>query len=356
MTSTPTTRRPDGSVVSFVASAPTRSVTFGRSEHRSHGHGLGVGLGVDQARVAVAPRAADARAPAPGPPRRAGSRTARGTGGSPPRPGRRASCWIRGSWDTAGHGYGLRPGALGRVLAGVAADLVELLGRRVPRFEVVVGDAARRGRGRRRGAARRSPAAGGGRARRRRASWRRRRSSGPGVGTRVPSASYHVSLEMYLPSMNTGAGFQLSISRGEEVAPLEDQDLAAGIGEGVGEGATTGTAADDDHVVVVGHGEDSVAGDRRRVTSFPRMGHRTSSRHHPEWMKSASASAARVPTVHLAAIGPSSERPSGAARTRSAHPDGGMPRPGRRATMPGMRSGPPPGGRPRERRLGGVRP
>ena len=43
------------------------------------------------------------------------------------------------------------------------------------------------------------------------------------------------------------------------VAPLQQQDLLAGRGEGVGQRAAAGAAADDDDVVVVGHVSSSVS-------------------------------------------------------------------------------------------------
>ena len=97
-----------------------------------------------QARVAVAPRAADARAlGAVGLVEQDAARRVERVVARPSR-GRRTSCWIRGSCDTAGHGYGLLAVALGRVLAGVAVHLVEPLGLRVVRLEVVVGQRPRR--------------------------------------------------------------------------------------------------------------------------------------------------------------------------------------------------------------------
>ena len=97
-------------------------------------------LACTQAREAVAGPAADARAVRSGRPPAAGRRTGRGTGDSRPARGRRESCWMRGSWVSAGNGYWRAGVALGRVLAVVAVDLVQLLGLRVVRLHLVVGD------------------------------------------------------------------------------------------------------------------------------------------------------------------------------------------------------------------------
>ncbi len=53
------------------------------------------------------------------------------------------SCWMRGSWLTAGNGYGALLRRLGRVLPTCAVHVVELLGLRVVRLELVVGDRPR---------------------------------------------------------------------------------------------------------------------------------------------------------------------------------------------------------------------
>ena len=50
---------------------------------------------------------------------------------------------MRGSWVTAGNGYGRAGRRLGRVLAASAVDLVELLGLRVVGLHLVVADRPR---------------------------------------------------------------------------------------------------------------------------------------------------------------------------------------------------------------------
>ena len=53
------------------------------------------------------------------------------------------SCWMRGSWLTAGNGIRRARGRLGGILAARAVDLVELLGARVVRLHLVVADRPR---------------------------------------------------------------------------------------------------------------------------------------------------------------------------------------------------------------------
>ena len=77
-------------------------------------------------------------------PRRAGSRTERGTGEGPPWRGRLTAAGSAARGETAGNGYGRARGRLGRVLAAGAVHLVELLGLRVVRLHVGVGDRPRR--------------------------------------------------------------------------------------------------------------------------------------------------------------------------------------------------------------------
>ena len=116
----------------------------GPVEDRAHGDRLGVGLGVDQARVAVAPRAADARAL--GPVGLVEQDAARGVervvaaGGH--LVGELLDAWLVRDGRPR---VRLGPRPLGGVLAGVAVDLVQLLGLGVPRLEVVVGQRPRRG-------------------------------------------------------------------------------------------------------------------------------------------------------------------------------------------------------------------
>ena len=148
-TTTPVTRPPAGR---SRASPPRRrraASTLGVVEDRPHGDRLGVGLGVHEARVAVAPRAADARAPRPvGLVEQDPARAPR-TGGSRPPPRSSEISWMRGSWETAGHGYCFDQWPFGRIVAVVAVHLVQPLGLRVPRLEVVVADRPRRARRRR---------------------------------------------------------------------------------------------------------------------------------------------------------------------------------------------------------------
>ena len=184
----------------------------GLVEQRAHRDDLGVGLGVHQARVAVAPGAADAGAAAPvGLVEHDPDRSGEGM----------VAARLEGVADLLQAGLvadrrpriGLGPVALGRVLIPGAVHLVEPLGLGVPRLEVVV--AERPGR--------RQPVhvldlpevlgpqpVEGGAVELGRAA---RRSSGPGAGTACRALSYQVSGEMYLPSMKTASGFQLSISR-----------------------------------------------------------------------------------------------------------------------------------------------
>ena len=58
---------------------------------------------------------------------------------------------------------------------------------------------------------------------------------------------------MYLPVDEHRLGIPVVHLPGQEVAPLEQQDLLARAGQGVGQRAAAGPAADDDDVVVLGH-------------------------------------------------------------------------------------------------------
>ena len=251
-TTTPVTVRPEASVSSLVTSAPQSSVTFVTAEDGPDRDHLGVGLGVHQARVAITPGAADAGA-------------ARPVGLVQQDPARRVERVPAALGQVVGDLLDprlmrdrrprvlLRPVALGRVLAVVAVHLVQLLGLRVPRLEVVVGQ--RPGRG--------EPVdvldlaevlrAAAGTAPRRRTWWPRRRSSGPGAGTICRRASYQVSLEMYLPVTNTGSGFQLSISRGRKSPRSSSRIRLPESARACARVPPPAPVPDDDDVIVLAH-------------------------------------------------------------------------------------------------------
>ena len=138
-TTTSVTAVPASFVSSLTTFAFVSSVTFGVLERRAHAEHLGVGLRVDEAREAVAGRAADARA----------VRHVRLVEQDPARGVERV---VARGGEVVGELLDprlVRDGrvrvrrarrALGRVLAAVAVHLVELLGLRVVRLELVVGD------------------------------------------------------------------------------------------------------------------------------------------------------------------------------------------------------------------------
>ena len=101
---------------------------------------LGIGLRVHHAREAVAVRAAHARAVRHV--RLVEHDPARRVERMVPRPSRAssASCWMRGSCETGGMRVRRARRRLGRILAARAVHLVQLLGLRVVRLELVVGD------------------------------------------------------------------------------------------------------------------------------------------------------------------------------------------------------------------------
>ena len=139
-TTTPVTAVPASFVSSFTARAFVSSVTFGCSSAGRTADHLGVRLGVEDAGEPVAVGAAHATCCRAGSTRRAGCRTARGTGGSRPRPGRprAAGCAARARRQGAGYGA-LASGSVGSSPV-APVHLVELLGLRVVRLELVVGD------------------------------------------------------------------------------------------------------------------------------------------------------------------------------------------------------------------------
>ena len=125
-----------------VAWALVRSVTFGCSSAGRTPKISASDLAMHERREAVAGRAADARRCSACRPRAAGCRTARGTGGSRPARGRRTAAGSAARASRPGTGRPAGTG-LGRILGVVAVDLVELLGLRVVRLEVVVRDGPR---------------------------------------------------------------------------------------------------------------------------------------------------------------------------------------------------------------------
>ena len=138
-TTTPVTVRPDASVSNLVTSASTRSVTFGRSRIGRTAIVSASDFAWTRHGIAVAPRAADARALRP-------------VGLVVEDPARRMERVVSRLLQVVGQLLDARfvrhrgprvllaPGALGRVLAVVAVDLVEPFGLRVERLEVVVGE------------------------------------------------------------------------------------------------------------------------------------------------------------------------------------------------------------------------
>ena len=138
VTTTPVTVRPLGSVSSLVTSAFTRRVTLWLIEQWTYGDGLGIGFGVHEAGIAVAPRAADAGAL--GPVLLIEKDAAR-------RVERVETAGLKVAEQLLDTGFvgdrrpgvGLRTVAFGRVFAVVTVDLVQPLGLRVPRLEIVVG-------------------------------------------------------------------------------------------------------------------------------------------------------------------------------------------------------------------------
>ena len=152
-----------------------------------------------------------------------------------------------------GPGVGLRPVAFGGVLVPGAVHLVELLGLAVPGLEVVIAERP----GRRQAvqvvdsaevfgpqAVQGGPVELGGPAHEV-VDLGLERVAGavvPGVGRDVLAVDEH------------GVGAPVVHLPGQEVSPLEQQDPLARGGQGVGQGAAPGAGADDDDVVMLGHG------------------------------------------------------------------------------------------------------
>ena len=148
----------------------------------------------------------------------------------------------------------LAPVALGRVLAVRAVHLVEPLGLRVVRLEVVVAHRPRRRQPvdvvQLAEVPRPQPV--------QRRAVQLRGTTDVVVDLRLERgavASYQVSSDMYRPSMNTAPGSQFAISRGRKLPRSSSRIFLPAGRERVGERASAGTGPDDDDVVVVGaHG------------------------------------------------------------------------------------------------------
>ncbi len=163
----------------------------------------------------------------------------------PPAASSSDSCWMRGSWDTAGHGYGRDRRPFRRVLARVAVDLVQPLRLAVPELEVVVAD-----RPRRREAVHvvqlaevlgPQPVE--------RGAVELGRPAHEVVHLRLERLAVGVVpgvLGQVLPVDEDLLGVPVVHLPRQEVAPLEDEDALAGRGQRVREGAAAGAAADDD--------------------------------------------------------------------------------------------------------------
>ena len=230
---------------------PGEQGDVGPVEQRPDRDHVGVGLGVHQARVAVAPGAADAGAARPvglvqHDPARGVERVVAALGQpivdllDPRLVGDR------------GPGVGLAAMALGRVLTAVAVHLVQVLGLRVPRLEVVVGQ--RPGRGdpvdvldlAKVGGA--QPVQG-----------RAVQLGGPAhevVDLRLERLAVTVVpgvLGDVLPVDEHRARIPVVHLPGQEVPALQQQDVLAGAGEGVRERPSPGPGPDDDHVIVLVH-------------------------------------------------------------------------------------------------------
>ena len=168
-------------------------------------------------------------------------------------------CWSRGSCETGGPRVLLRPVALGRVLAVLPVHLIQLLGRRVPRLEVVVGQ--RPGRG--------DPvdvldlpevlgaAAGTGP---RRTSWSPRpRSNGPAAGTACRPGRTRCPWRCTSRS-RTPAWDSSSPAPGSGNPRAPAAGCASPTGQGVGQRSPARAGPDDDHVIVLTHGYTIAAG------------------------------------------------------------------------------------------------
>ena len=212
---------------------------------------LGVGLGVHQARVAITPGAADAGA-------------ARPVGLVQQDPARR----VERVPAALGQAIGdlleprlmrdrrprvlLRPVALGRVLAVIPVHLVQLLGRRVPRLEVVVGQ--RPGRGDPVDVLDLAEVLG------------PQPVQGRAVHLGGPADEVvHLGLERLAVPVEPGVlgdvlarhehrlGVPVVHLAGQEIAPFQQQDPLARIGQGVRQRPAPGSGPDDDHVIVLAH-------------------------------------------------------------------------------------------------------
>ena len=131
---------------------------------------------------------------------------------------------MRGSCDTAGHGYCLLQATFGRIVAVRcrAPDRATRPSCSTARSRRTT--AARPATRRRRASARRSPGDAAGTARRRTSSSHRRRSSAPAVGTRCRRRRTRCRARCTARRRRPGSGSQFSISRGQEVAAFEQQD------------------------------------------------------------------------------------------------------------------------------------
>ena len=238
------TVRPESSVSRRRTSASTSSVTFGRSRIGPHRDRLRVRLGVHETRVAVTPGAADARALRPvglveQDPARRGERVV---------PARRQV--VDELLDARlvgdrGPRVLLAPVALGGVLAVRAVHLVQPLGLRVVRLEVVVAH-----RPRRREAVdvvqlaevlRPQPV--------QRGAVELRRAAHVVVHLRLERGAVVVvpGLLGHVPAVDEDrARIPVRHLARQEVAALEQQDPLAGVRQRVGERAAAGAGPDDD--------------------------------------------------------------------------------------------------------------
>ena len=217
-------------------------------DRRAHGDHLGVGLGVHEAREAVAVVAAHAAAE-----RHVAlveQDPARGVERMQPRRGEVVGELLdaRLVRDRRERIRRARR-RLGRVLAARAVHLVELLGLRVVRLDVLVGDRPRGETARRGAASRRSPARAGGTAPRRTASSRRRRSSAPGRERRQIGVVPGVRRDVAAVHEHVLGQPVLRLAP-QPVPALEQQDPLARRRQTVHQRAAAGAAADHDHVIV----------------------------------------------------------------------------------------------------------
>ena len=142
---------------------------------------------------------------------------------------------------------------LGRVLSARAVDVVVLLGERVVRLELVVGDRPGRARCRRGAAARRSPPCEAGTAPRRTSSSRLRRSSALPAGRACrPRRTTCPARRSGCPRTPSSVRPVLGLAR-KPVAALEQEDALPGGREVAGERSAARAGPDDDHVVGVHH-------------------------------------------------------------------------------------------------------